>query len=52
MGQFLHPNVVKLYGVVTVGEPVSVCVCVCSIHVHVQVCRVSFLAYINRSALV
>ena len=31
MGQFLHPNVVKLHGVVTVGEPVSVCVwlCVC-----------------------
>ncbi len=23
MGQFLHPNMVKLYGVVTVGEPVS-----------------------------
>ena len=23
MGQFLHPNVVRLYGVVTVGEPVS-----------------------------
>ena len=23
MGQFFHPNVVKLYGVVTVGEPVS-----------------------------
>ena len=23
MGQFLHPNVVKLHGVVTVGEPVS-----------------------------
>ncbi len=23
MGQFKHPNVVKLYGVVTVGEPVS-----------------------------
>ena len=23
MGQFSHPNVVKLYGVVTVGEPVS-----------------------------
>ena len=22
MGQFLHPNVVKLHGVVTVGEPV------------------------------
>jgi len=23
MGQFLHPNVVKLLGVVTVGQPVS-----------------------------
>ena len=23
MGQFSHPNVVKLYGVVTIGEPVS-----------------------------
>ena len=23
MGQFFHPNVIKLYGVVTVGEPVS-----------------------------
>lgn len=23
MGQFIHPNVVKLLGVVTVGEPVS-----------------------------
>ncbi len=23
MGQFSHPNVVKLYGVVTVGKPVS-----------------------------
>ena len=23
MGQFVHPNVVKLHGVVTVGEPVS-----------------------------
>ena len=23
MGQFLHPNVVKLFGVVTLGEPVS-----------------------------
>ena len=23
MGQFHHPNIVKLYGVVTVGEPVS-----------------------------
>lgn len=23
MGQFFHPNIVKLYGVVTVGEPVS-----------------------------
>ena len=24
MGQFFHPNVVKLYGVVTVGDPVSI----------------------------
>ena len=23
MGQFSHPNIVKLYGVVTIGEPVS-----------------------------
>ena len=23
MGQFFHPNIVKLYGVVTVGDPVS-----------------------------
>ena len=23
MGQFSHPNVVQLHGVVTVGEPVS-----------------------------
>ena len=23
MGQFSHPNIVKLYGVVTVGNPVS-----------------------------
>ena len=25
MGQFFHPNVVKFYGVVTEGEPVSFC---------------------------
>ena len=25
MGQFRHPNIVKLYGVVTVGEPVRHC---------------------------
>ena len=24
MGQFKHPNVIKLYGMVTVGEPVSI----------------------------
>ena len=29
MGQFRHPNIVRMYGVVTVGDPVSVCVCVC-----------------------
>ena len=28
MGQFRHPNIVRMYGVVTVGEPVSECVCV------------------------
>ena len=28
MGQFSHPNVVKLYGVVTEGEPVSLLFCV------------------------
>ena len=26
MGQFLHPNVAKLQGVVTIGEPVSICI--------------------------
>ena len=25
MGQFNHPHVVKLYGVITVGDPVSIC---------------------------
>ena len=29
MAQFRHPNVVSLYGVVSKGDPVSVCVCVC-----------------------
>ena len=24
MGQFHHPNVVKLHGVVTIGDPVSI----------------------------
>ena len=27
MGQFLHPNIVKLHGVVTLGEPVSQLAC-------------------------
>ena len=27
MGQFLHPNIVKLHGVVTVNEPVSAWCC-------------------------
>ena len=26
MGQFIHPHIVKLYGVVTLSEPVSTCV--------------------------
>ena len=34
MGQFKHPNVVEMYGVITDGEPVSfrvvnMCLCVC-----------------------
>ena len=29
MAQFRHPNVIQLYGIVTDGEPVSVCVFVC-----------------------
>ena len=29
MGQFSHPNVIKLYGVITEGEPVSFCFFVC-----------------------
>ena len=38
MGQFLHPSVVKLYGVVTLGEPVSLdCVYSC-IHACVRAC--------------
>jgi len=28
MGQFKHPNVIKLHGVVTVGKPVSVAHCI------------------------
>ena len=31
MGQFHHPNIVKLHGVVTVGEPVSIDACALSI---------------------
>ena len=31
MGQFKHPNVIRLHGVVTVGKPVSIaCICVTS----------------------
>lgn len=29
MGQFAHNNVVRLHGVVTVGEPVSPIICSC-----------------------
>lgn len=31
MGQFVHKNVVSLHGVVTLGEPVSICVYVCTV---------------------
>ena len=30
MGQFRHHNIVQLYGVITEGEPVSLCLCVCA----------------------
>ena len=30
MGQFKHPNVIKLHGVVTVGTPVSIAHCICT----------------------
>ena len=26
MGQFAHPNIVQLYGLTTISEPVSVCI--------------------------
>ena len=39
MGQFSHFNIIRLYGVVTVGAPVSVCVTVLvSVRVCVLVC--------------
>ena len=28
MGQFFHPNVISLHGVVTLGEPVSAPICI------------------------
>lgn len=34
MGQFAHPNVVRLHGVVTVGDPVSLLHHCCSYHVN------------------
>ena len=34
MGQFSHPNVVKLYGVVTVGDPVSCIHLFCVVQVY------------------
>ena len=39
MGQFLHPNVVKLHGVVTLGDPVSHCIMshsICRLNLHRQ----------------
>ena len=37
MGQFSHPNIVQLHGVVTVGEPVSVSQCLLCFKLHVHV---------------
>ena len=40
MGQFHHPNIVKLHGVVTVGEPVRIdmhCLFSCHIYIHMYI---------------
>ena len=54
MAQFRHPNVIQLYGIVTDGEPVSVCVCifVCvCVCVHVHACEISVCLCHYRSCL-
>ena len=33
MGQFKHPNVVEMYGMITTSEPVSTCQCMASPYV-------------------
>ena len=38
MGQFSHPNVVKLYGVITEGEPVSQHIFEPTLHFHYVTC--------------
>ena len=43
MGQFNHNNVVKLYGVVTIDEPVSL---FSYIHVSLTVCNIAYSVYV------
>ena len=51
-GQFKHPNVVKLLGVVTVGEPVSkqptffACTCMKGLYIHYTAVNVITIIYI------
>ena len=40
MGQFHHPNLVKLYGVVTIGYPVSYRILSLFVNIWTQTCRI------------
>ena len=42
MGQFHHPNVIALYGVVTVGEPVNNATCMLSLSAPMANCITYF----------
>ena len=49
MGQFVHPNVVRLHGVVTVGEPVSHCNSIVYCNVLYRINIVHFCGYVKSS---
>ena len=51
MAQFRHPNVVILFGVVTEGEPVSVCVCLSVTCVCVSLCTAGMSVHLQLIAL-
>jgi serine/threonine protein kinase len=38
MGQFSHPNVVKLYGIITEGEPVSLYITIIGLGMFISLC--------------